>query len=141
MVSLILNDLSTLPEVVQQQRRKHGDKPAREDGLPAEMAHIGVKSFTAGYHQKQRTHGKKTFEWIHLKIPERPDGIHGLKHRWSLRDVHHTQNGQGSKPHDHDWTKGLTDLSGPPTLHRKQAHNDADGDGQNVRGKGLAHDA
>ena len=54
------DDHRALPEVVEQQSRKHDDEPGEADRAPAEMTHVGVQRFAAGHDQEHAAENQES---------------------------------------------------------------------------------
>ena len=122
-----------LPEIVEQQRRHHHDQPGDANRPGAEMAHVGVQRFRAGYGEEYRPQREQP----RLAMPEHEvdpvDRIDRGQDAKIVGKMRSPAERDDEKPDHHDRTEPGGDHRGAPALHEKQREDDDHAERENER--------
>ena len=92
------------------------------------MAKIGVERFAAGDNQEYRTKSDEADVAVRVKKSDSVNRIDREEYAGVIRQMKHSDGGDGDKPHHHHRPKESRDLGGPAALNGEQRDQDRNGE-------------
>ena len=112
-----------LPDIIQCQSRQHQREPGGLYGFAAEVAHVGIQRFRAGYCQHHRTEAYETHPAVVRRKIKPVIRVNGTQNIRILHNLIHPGSGQRTEPEQHHRPEKRTDMLRALALHIKQHRN------------------
>ena len=120
----VAEDERPLPEIVEQQRRKHQRQPGRDDRLAAEMPEVDIERLGARYREEYCAQHDDRHAGMGIEKLDAMRRVQRHQHLWRIGDVQEPGDAENEEPGGHHRPEHRRDPRRAEALHHEQPDQD-----------------